>query len=182
MNHTAAEKYSEMPAAANSPFPPIFLQSREDLIAILRQSIETSRPKVGTVREAMSNSHRANRNANASGTRYCSHLHPAVPPPHDGLTPSRPARYATGDNSANNRRKPGRKKDPENKTRIVTCDLAAVMHGYFIGNMESAKHRTSTNVPRYHVDLDAPPEERWHRILDDFAYAIPAAAAGDQAL
>jgi len=43
--------------------------------------------------------------------------------------------------------------------------------------MESAKHRTSTNVPRYHVDLDAPPEDRWHRIIDDFAYAIPAAAA-----
>ena len=83
-----------------------FLQSRVDLLALLTTSIETSLPKDGSTRDAQSFSHRANRNSNASGTRY-----------------------ATGDGSANNRRKPGRKKDPEGKTRVVTCDLAAVMHG-----------------------------------------------------
>ena len=29
---------------------------------------------------------------------------------------------------------------------------------YFLGNLQSAKHSVACDVPRYQVDLDAPPE------------------------
>jgi len=50
------------------------------------------------------------------------------------------------------------------------------MHGYFLGNLQSAKHSVACDVPRYQVDLDAPPEVRWTRILRDYAAKIPEAA------
>lgn len=62
------------------------------------------------------------------------------------------------------------------KTRLATADLGAIMHGYFLGNLQSTKHTVACDVPRYKVDLDAPPEVRWTRILQDYAGQIPAAA------
>jgi len=137
-------------------------ESREALVALLETSIQASRPEHARGAEIRGHSATFQQRASSPMRRGS---------PSRQESPSRTKLY--GKTSTMNL--VSREHASPKKTRLATADLGAIMHGYFLHGIPSAKHTVSCDVPRYKVDLDAPPEVRWNRVIGDFSRQIPSA-------